>query len=1858
MGQAPSLEAAHRLIDRDFAGRLVFSHGLFHSPHPQGSYVLCQVDLIGEVPAKPRNDIGTEVVVQIIVLNEDEKRGPANFGKDEEIKEHGDTHGIANGGVSESIAEVESTTADTTEVQYVKEPSFEAWSKTDQHAYLAVKETGNDEVSDLVAESKIDAADKVEVQYKKEPSFEAWGKTDQHASLTEKEKGKDGVSELVAESKIDTADKVEVQYDRAPSFEAWGSANQGVSFAEQLVKEVILKLAPAVSIAPVSFDRLLSDIHKFIAESVSTSSMMNRDGVNVPFITPNGHNGHNVAKKSVGIGNKKHPNLVPVLGAYKGNGVLYIIFPRAPFSMESIMHFSPSAFGSDDHIRLLLFEMLAGLAHCHDLGIYHGNLRPWNILVINPTWCWLTGFGNSPRDPHVPQQAGKQKGITCDHSANNKIHVGSNSGGVVDPMGSGCNGHSKLQTPLAVDVGLSDYKGSNLLAEARFSNPKDWTGVFKRWWAGEVSNYDYLLLLNKLAGRRWGDECFHTVMPWVIDFSVKPDTSSSKGWRDLTKSKWRLAKGDEQLDFTYLNAEIPHHVSDECLSELAVCNYKARRLPLLLLRRIVRSVYEPNEYPSSMQRLYQWTPDECIPEFYSDPDVFRSIHSGMSNLAVPPWSQNADDFIQLHRAALESDRVSQQLHHWIDLTFGYKLSGQAAVDAKNVTLSSNPTVPRCSGRRQLFSVPHPRRREQLVSLESETYTKNHEPVNESDLAFKSGVRNRCYSLDDDALEDCSSSFVTVLNDRGILDRASNHLNQVAPLEELKESHLFAEKARHLSSCYAPLPVEPGKGRLLKARSEQFTNNLSLVSLLGLPNNDECAHWESSPLYKAHILASISSKDSLRLGDDLKDAESEDDSSLEDLVWWEALRQQGRPCLEAEGGDVFAAACIIAEMYLRRPLFDPVSMAAYEASGVLPDILEQLPPFVVSLIKPALHPDFQHRPSVEMLIKSPFFSTRIRAVYSFLASLHSLQSGHERLQFAADAAKFNAFQKLGTVATEMVAPSCLSLVIPFSSSIDPAAVVCLLKELLRTLKPHVAQQLVIPVIEHLLQSQEFPALQIALVQPPFVEDVHKILGTSAYLSYLHPLILSNLRRSPAGRLENATGAVLLSMCQRLGLPITLNQTLTPILLSFGRDVSVSGMDALLAIGERLGERVVVKHILPVARYIISMGLQLLSQNRVTPSQSLRHLAMVDAMAVLDRIIVLIPTSTILSELLKDSKNVYVKILLQPKLGQNLLQCAAKSLLLVCQRVGPEATAALVLPQLKPFFGEVAFAYEHSLGNSVPEVKRTGNSFSQQTPSSRPVALSVPAVDASGEDNSTSSERVGIVYILYPGFASLLGIEKLRQSLSTWLLLEQALLKHFSWKWGGSTSERPTFAETRIPKLDSHSNLVNPANLLLDGVRWSIPQSQSQQGKTPVNIRHPSLESTPDWTKDQESSPSNDEPWSWAPAIVDNFGSLEASSRGGLGMAKDEQPWKLSAVILHSVRVHSGGMRASAAMEDENTVFTAGGSGSESVVRQWNLSTSECCMEYDGHQEAVIDICLLPGNRVASCDGTLHIWSPQTGEQLAIFDESSTSTASTMITNLMSSSFETGRLPVRKSVDGTSSIGGLSANLTGGHVYTCLHPMEVEETIVMGTVNGSLRFFDMVEGRRLFLWRCELGDSYMSSYVSALSSFGQRSCNDLGTKCSLPSAWVAAGYSSGHCRLLDYRSGRVVMNWRAHDSSVTKLDVLDGNYLVSSSTDKTLRLWDLRRSAPTQLQTFRGHLDGVVSFALRGTDMLSAAGNMIGLSSLSKSPQSGLETQVIQPQRLYTAYQGSRSFSKIFSISVLPFSRLFLIGTEDGFLKVCS
>ena len=42
------------------------------------------------------------------------------------------------------------------------------------------------------------------------------------------------------------------------------------------------------------------------------------------------------------------------------------------------------------------------------------------------------------------------------------------------------------------------------------------------WQLRQLSNLDYLLALNHLAGRRWGDPAFHPILPWVLNFCGDP----------------------------------------------------------------------------------------------------------------------------------------------------------------------------------------------------------------------------------------------------------------------------------------------------------------------------------------------------------------------------------------------------------------------------------------------------------------------------------------------------------------------------------------------------------------------------------------------------------------------------------------------------------------------------------------------------------------------------------------------------------------------------------------------------------------------------------------------------------------------------------------------------------------------------------------------------------------------------------------------------------------------------------------------------------------------------------------------------------------------------------------------------------------------------------------------------------------------------------------------------------------------------------------------------------------------------------------------------------------------------------------
>lgn len=1720
------LEGLQRCIQRNFTDRVLVSYALLDSARPFGSKVVCEVDL-----CRREDELACDNTVEFAV---------------QIVAEH------------DSKCFIKCRDEKTVDTIVVK--------AEDREYIMDLSDSSQQQVPDTGGESELDK--------------KAYDSLKENLSCHLR--NSNGTLE------ISTIDNKSLKESVCNFFREYSEDGKSFQF---FILEDMITLTPSVNVGTASYASLESILLNLNSDSVEEKILKsvnlfledkNQDSYALEFMNAVGMP---LSCQETGSSlHIRHPNVVPMIGMLRNSEYMFLIFPKAPYTLEDILHFSPGALKNDCLVRFVAYQILSALAHIHNKGIAHGNLNPSNVLLTDTYWCCLGGCGE-----HFIQNAGDNlEKLNSSSAFPDKRNI--------------CTETCPCQT---------------LFADLKLSSSVNWESDFKRWWEGKLSNFEYLLTLNRLAGRRWGDRTFYTVMPWVIDFTVKPDVMSEVGWRDLKKSKWHLAKGDEQLDFTYSSSEIPHHVSDECLSELAVCSYKARRLPLSVLRRTVRSVYEPNEYPANMQRLYQWTPDECIPEFYNDPRVFYSIHAGMSDLAVPSWAANPEEFISLHRAALESDRVSLNLHHWIDLTFGYKLSGEAAIAAKNVTLSTSaPTLPRSMGRRQLFTRPHPMRK--CVSKRVQD-------------SWKSSTDFKCQILEYTNESMSRTIFCSVLDPENVscdrnLHSKSDILSMSASLEEMEKLSLFTESSRHLSPCYRPVLAT------------------SLNNIANLQNLLESKSQKRVAKVKASTFSESSCGGLNKFLDCLETFEDGRDRNFQDFLLWENKFSGLNSPSETLAADIFAVGCIIAELHLHRPLFDPVSLAAYIKDGILPELIKRLPPFLCRLVELTLHRDWRRRPSAKALMESPYFPSTVRSAYLFLAPLYLMGSKSSCLQYAAKLAREGALVSMGTLAAEMCATSCLPLILAPESDFDVEAAVQLLKDFLRSLKPQAAKSLLLPSIQKILQGAESSHLKVALIQISFIRDLWKSLGLQAYLEKIHPLVISNLCISSKKNTAAAASVLLVGSCEELGVPITINQTIVPLMQCFGRGIGVDGLETLVRIGGHLGEKVIIRQMMPLLRSIILSGIDFANVDKSEPFQSWHTLALIDALTVLHGLVRILPSSVVLTELVQEQNNVHVKLLMHAGLNKNLVQHTVKALLAICQHIGPDHTAVHVLPQLKPLLDELAFSQE---------VNSLLGDTSNHDNSSRTPGLHISGNSEMDEETHADS-RIDVVFFLYPSLASLLGIERLRQCFTTWLLLEQVLFRRYKWKWK-CMAEVPQNGSDNIygesvgkrPAAD-----FNPANLLLNGVGWSIPQSQASKISKSMITSRQQLDNRGNASSEAPLCYGEYEPWCWLPSMADSWEGPEFLGR--LGSIKDEHPWRLKASVLHSVRAHPGALRAVAVEEDECTVFSAGtGQRMRGIVCKWRLSTLNCMIGYLGHEEVVNDICLLPGyGRVASCDGTVHVWNSQTGKRISIFSEPSETTPS-MGSSIPSVSREGNE--VVSGVNSTTLSGGILSAGFHGSLYTCMHCMEAEEKLVAGTGNGYLRFIDINAGRQLHLWRCEPLESSFSSLISAICCSGHR--DKLESKKGLSSStWIAAGFSSGHCRLLDLKSGTIIAHWRAHDGFVTKLAALDEHLLISSSLDRTLRLWDLRRSRPTQLQVFRGHSDEVSSFSIWGHDMLSASGSKIGLSSLSR-PYDQEQQQRIFPQKLYSSDRGLKNMSAISTINVLPFSRLFLVGTEDGYLKVC-
>nr|XP_057915488.1 protein FAN [Doryrhamphus excisus] len=226
-----------------------------------------------------------------------------------------------------------------------------------------------------------------------------------------------------------------------------------------------------------------------------------------------------------------------------------------------------------------------------------------------------------------------------------------------------------------------------------------------QWQRGHLSNFQYLLHLNNLADRSCNDLSQYPAFPWVLaDYtSAQLDLSNPDTFRDLSKPVGALNQERlDQLLHRFRGMPEPRFLYGSHYSSPGyVLFYLVRVAPehMLCLQngRFDHADRMFNSIGETWKNCLEGATDfkELIPEFYGDDPSFLGNHlnldlgrrqngSYVGDVALPPWASDARDFLQKHKMALESPYVSEHLHQWIDLVFGFKQRGVEALVANNV----------------------------------------------------------------------------------------------------------------------------------------------------------------------------------------------------------------------------------------------------------------------------------------------------------------------------------------------------------------------------------------------------------------------------------------------------------------------------------------------------------------------------------------------------------------------------------------------------------------------------------------------------------------------------------------------------------------------------------------------------------------------------------------------------------------------------------------------------------------------------------------------------------------------------------------------------------------------------------------------------------------------------------------------------------------------------------------------------------------------------------------------------------------------------------------------------------------------
>ncbi|PWY97683.1 beach-domain-containing protein [Testicularia cyperi] len=249
------------------------------------------------------------------------------------------------------------------------------------------------------------------------------------------------------------------------------------------------------------------------------------------------------------------------------------------------------------------------------------------------------------------------------------------------------------------------------LAGAVLGRAAPYGSLTQSWREGRISNFAYLMELNTLSGRSMNDLTQFPCFPWVLaDYSsAELDLENPATFRKLelpmgAQTPARRREYEERyVQLQEVDME-PFHYGTHYSTASTVCGFLIRTRPferLLIALQGGNFDLADRTFGSigrawlSASELSRGDVRELIPEFFYLPEFlantnrfdFGVTQAGqvIDDVELPPWARGDPRlFVLRHREALESEYVSQRLHHWIDLVFGYRSRGAEAVESTNV----------------------------------------------------------------------------------------------------------------------------------------------------------------------------------------------------------------------------------------------------------------------------------------------------------------------------------------------------------------------------------------------------------------------------------------------------------------------------------------------------------------------------------------------------------------------------------------------------------------------------------------------------------------------------------------------------------------------------------------------------------------------------------------------------------------------------------------------------------------------------------------------------------------------------------------------------------------------------------------------------------------------------------------------------------------------------------------------------------------------------------------------------------------------------------------------------------------------